>query len=127
MLISIIIPVYNVSLFLEKCLNSVINQTFKNLQIILVDDGSTDNSGIICDNYSKKDSRIEVIHQKNKGLSEARNTGLSLARGEYITFVDSDDYIELDTYSTIFKAIIENKNPDLIFLEQEQLMLKEKL
>lgn len=127
MLISIIIPVYNVSLFLEKCLNSVINQTFKNLQIILVDDGSTDNSGIICDNYSKKDSRIEVIHQKNKGLSEARNTGLSLARGEYITFVDSDDYIELDTYSTIFKAIIENKNPDLIFFRARTVNVKGKI
>lgn len=115
MLISIIIPVYNVSLFLEKCLNSVVNQTFKNLQIILVDDGSTDSSGIICDNYSKKDRRIEVIHQENKGVSETRNVGLSLARGDYITFIDSDDYIELDTYSTVFKTIIENKYPDLIF------------
>lgn len=127
MLISVIIPVYNVSLFLEKCLNSVINQTYKNLQIILVDDGSTDNSGIICDNYSKQDRRIEVIHQKNKGLSGARNTGLSLVRGDYVTFIDSDDYIELDAYSTIVKAIIGNEYPDLIFFRARMIDIQGKV
>lgn len=126
MLISIIIPVYNASKFLEKCLDSVINQTFKNLQIILIDDGSVDKSGDICDFYSKKDSRIEVIHQKNQGLSKARNVGLSIAKGEYITFIDSDDYIELDTYSTVDKAIKENKYPDLIFFREKSVNINGK-
>lgn len=98
-LISVIIPVYNVEPYLERCVDSVINQTYKNLEIILVDDGSTDGSGGICDAYEKKDVRIRVIHKKNGGLSSARNSGLKIARGEYIGFVDSDDYIALDMYA----------------------------
>ena len=106
-LISIIIPVYNVENYLKKCIESVIKQTYKNLEIILIDDGSTDNSGKICNEYLKKDSRIIVIHQENKGLSEARNAGLNIAKGEYIGFVDSDDYIANDMYEILIKLIVE--------------------
>ena len=95
-LISIIVPVYNVERYLVKCLDSIVNQTYQNLQIILIEDGSSDNSGKICDDYSKKDQRISVIHKRNEGLSAARNEGLDIAEGEYIGFVDSDDYIEPD-------------------------------
>lgn len=97
-LISIIIPVYNVEQYLGKCLDSVLAQTYKNLEIILVDDGSTDNSGTICDEYKKKDRRIRVIHQINQGVSAARNAGLNIATGSYIGFVDGDDWLELDMY-----------------------------
>lgn len=93
-LISIIIPVYNVEKYLCECLDSVINQTYKNLEIILVDDGSTDNSGSICDKYHKKDNRIKVIHKMNGGVSSARNYGLNVATGKYINFIDPDDWVE---------------------------------
>ena len=99
-LISIIIPVYNVEKYLERCVKSVINQTYKNLEIILVDDGAKDNSGKMCDELSKLDSRIKVIHKENGGLSDARNFGLKIATGDYIGFVDSDDYIADDMYET---------------------------
>ncbi len=95
-LISIIIPVYNVEPYLKDCLDSVINQTYKNLEIILVNDGSTDNSKTICEEYKKKDSRIILINQKNSGLSSARNAGIKQSTGEYISFIDSDDYVEKD-------------------------------
>ena len=91
--VSIIIPIYNTEKYLKKCLNSITNQSYKNLEIILIDDGSTDNSGKIADEYAKKDTRIKVIHQKNAGQSAARNRGLKIASGEYISFVDSDDEI----------------------------------
>ena len=93
-LISIIVPVYNVKLYLERCVKSICNQTYLNLQIILVDDGSTDGSGQVCDNLAEQDSRIVVVHKQNGGLSDARNAGLDIAQGEYIGFVDSDDFIE---------------------------------
>ena len=105
-LISVIIPVYNVEKYLEKCLNSVINQTYKNLEIIVIDDGSTDNSGKICDEYAKKDSRIIVIHTENGGVSSARNKGLEVAKGEYIGFVDSDDYIEDNMYEILYRNLV---------------------
>ena len=92
-LVSVIIPVYNVELYLEECLNSVISQSYSNIEIILVDDGSTDRSASICEHYSKIDDRIVVIHKKNGGLSSARNAGLDVAKGNYILFVDSDDFI----------------------------------
>lgn len=92
--VSIIVPVYNVKKYIERCVNSLINQTFTNIEIILVDDGSTDGSELICDKYAEKDSRIRVVHKTNGGLSDARNTGMNLALGRYILFVDSDDYID---------------------------------
>ena len=95
-LISIIIPVYNVEAYLQKCLDSVISQIYRNIEIILVDDGSTDNSGKICDEYAEKDERINVYHQQNGGVSRARNVGLEVAKGQYISFVDSDDYIDCE-------------------------------
>ncbi len=94
--ISVIVPVYNVADYLDRCATSIINQTYNNLEIILIDDGSTDNSGKLCDEYALKDSRITIFHQDNKGLSEARNSGLRIASGKYIFFCDSDDYLELD-------------------------------
>lgn len=93
-LVSVIVPVYNVEKYIKKCVDSILNQSHKNLQIILVDDGSKDSSPQICDEYANKDDRIEVIHQKNKGLPGARNSGLRIAKGEYVSFIDSDDWVE---------------------------------
>ena len=104
-LVSIIVPIYKVENYLEKCLESIIAQTHKNLQIILIDDGSPDGCGKICDTYAKKDSRITVIHQKNMGLSAARNAGFKIVKGKYIGFVDSDDYIAADMYESLVTAI----------------------
>lgn len=103
--ISVIVPVYNVSKYLDRCMNSLVNQTYKNLEIILVDDGSTDNSGTLCDLWAEKDSRIQVIHRKNNGLSQARNTGLDAATGDYITFVDSDDVLSPQLCQVLYDAL----------------------
>ncbi len=100
-LISIIIPVYNTKKYLERCIESVRNQTYKNLEIILVDDGSTDGTGDLCDEYKKLDSRIVVLHKENGGQGTARNLGINVANGEYIAFVDSDDWIEADMYEEL--------------------------
>lgn len=105
-LISIIIPIYNVEKYLERCLESVICQTYRNLEIILINDGSTDNSSKICDKYAKKDHRIIVIHKENGGVSSARNRGIELAKGEYIGFVDSDDYIEPNMYEELYNEAV---------------------
>lgn len=99
--ISIIIPVYGVEKYLNRCVQSVVNQTLREIEIILVDDGSLDNCPQMCDDWAKKDSRIKVIHKKNEGLGFARNTGIDAAHGEYITFLDSDDYVRLDSYKTV--------------------------
>lgn len=107
-LISIIVPIYNVEKYLRRCIESIMNQTYKNLEIILIDDGSEDNSGKICDEYVEKDSRIKVIHKKNGGLSDARNSGLKIAEGKYVGFVDSDDYIAVDMYEYLFNLIKNN-------------------
>lgn len=107
-LITVIIPVYNVEQYLEKCLDSVINQDYPDLEIILVDDGSPDQCGEICERYAKKDSRIKVIHKKNGGLSDARNVAIDVALGEYITFVDSDDYVSDDYVATLYELIKKN-------------------
>lgn len=104
-LISVIIPVYNVEKCLPRCIESVLNQTYQKLEIILVDDGSPDNSGKICDEYAKKDSRIKVVHKKNGGLSDARNKGLDIASGLYVTFLDSDDYINDNMYTVLYKNL----------------------
>lgn len=107
-LISVIVPVYNVAEYLPECIDSIISQTYTNLEIILVDDGSTDECPRICDEYAKKDSRIRVIHKENGGLSDARNAGLDICTGEWIGFVDSDDYIDKTMYSKLYKAAAEN-------------------
>lgn len=99
--ISVIVPVYNVEEYLEACVDSILSQTYKQLEIILVDDGSTDNSGIICDKLMTSDERIKVIHKKNGGLASARNAGLDICTGDYIGFVDSDDWIEKDMYEKL--------------------------
>lgn len=104
-LISVIVPVYNVERYIEQCINSIANQTYRNLEIILVDDGSVDKSGEICDRYEKDDIRIKVIHQLNAGVGAARNKGIELANGEYIAFVDGDDYIDATMYEDLATAI----------------------
>lgn len=106
-LISVIIPVYNVEKYLRRCLDSVIAQTYQNLEIICIDDGSIDDSGKICDQYAVRDARIKVIHQENRGLSAARNKGLDAAEGEYIAFVDSDDYILEDMYKKMLDKLLD--------------------
>lgn len=103
-IISVIIPVYNSAEYLEKCLDSVINQTYRHLEIILVDDGSTDESGKICDAYAAKDKRLKVIHKENGGVASARNTGLDAVTGDYIGWVDSDDWIEAEMFETMLAA-----------------------
>lgn len=103
--VTIVVPVYNVEQYLDQCLESLTKQTYSDIQIVLVDDGSTDSSGRICDVWSKSDARINVIHQANRGLSAARNNGLSIARGEYIEFVDSDDYVEKELIETLVQTI----------------------
>lgn len=107
--ISIIVPVYKAEPYLRKCIDSILNQTFKDFELILVDDGSPDRCGEICDEYALKDSRIKIIHKENSGRSSARNVGLDIAQGEYIGFVDSDDWIEPDMYEVLYsKAKIES-------------------
>lgn len=103
--ISVIVPVYKAEKYLKKCLDSIINQTYKDLEIILIDDGSPDNSGTICDEYAKKDKRIKVIHKENGGDSSARNVGLKEATGKYITTIDSDDWIEIDAYEKMLNVL----------------------
>lgn len=107
-LISVIVPVYNVEKYIRRCLDSIVNQTYSNLEIILIDDGSKDASGKICDEYAKKDNRITVIHKQNGGLSDARNYGIDKAKGNYISFVDSDDYLSNDYISYLYKLLKEN-------------------
>lgn len=104
-LISVVVPIYNVEQYLERCVNSILQQTYQNLEIILVDDGSPDNSGAICDSYSFLDQRIKVIHRRNGGLSDARNVGLDMASGEFIAFVDSDDTIMPEMIEKLFQRI----------------------
>lgn len=113
-LISIIVPIYNVENYLYKCINSIVNQTYSNLEIILVDDGSPDGCGLICDEYAAKDGRIHVIHKENGGLSDARNAGLDIMTGDYVGFVDSDDWIEADMYEKLL-ANIKNFEADMAF------------
>ena len=104
--ISVIVPVYKTEEYLKRCVDSILASTYENLEVILVDDGSPDNSGKICDEYAKKDTRVRVIHKENGGLSSARNAGLDIATGDYITFVDSDDYISNDIYEKLITCMV---------------------
>ena len=108
-LVSVVVAAYNVGKYLEKCVDSIISQDYNNLEIILVDDGSKDNTGKICDEYKKRDKRVVVIHQKNGGLSNARNSGIKAAHGEYISFIDGDDYVDKTYISSLLKTLIDNK------------------
>ena len=108
-LISIIVPVYKVEAFLDECINSIVHQTYQNLEIILVDDGSPDRCPMMCDIWSQKDTRIKVIHKKNGGLSSARNEGIKAAHGEYISFIDSDDFYTLNAIEVLYNGICQDK------------------
>lgn len=110
--ISVIIPIYNVEKYIDNCIVSIVNQTYTNLEIILVDDGSPDNCPEICDNWASRDNRIKVIHKENGGLSDARNAGLAVATGDFIAFVDSDDWIDTQMYQVLYNSII-NTNSDI--------------
>ncbi len=112
-IVSIIVPVYNVSKYIEKCVDSILKQTFCDFELLLIDDGSTDNSSYICDLYAKKDNRVVVVHKKNGGLSSARNRGLDIAKGDYVSFVDSDDYIEPNFIESLLDELMK-KSSDLI-------------
>ena len=109
-LVSVIIPIYNIEKYINRCVDSVLNQSYKNLEIILIDDGSTDNCGDICDRYSQIDSRIIVIHQENQGLAASRNTGLDICIGQYISFIDGDDYIHPQTIEIMLKECLRNSS-----------------
>lgn len=107
MLISLIVPVYNVNQYLKECIDSIINQTYSNLEIILINDGSTDNCGAICNEYALLDERIKLIHKPNGGLSDARNAGLDVVSGEYVTFIDSDDFVHPNFIEVLYRNLIE--------------------
>jgi glycosyltransferase involved in cell wall biosynthesis len=107
-LISVIVPVYNVENFLPRCVDSLLRQTYTNIEIILINDGSTDQSGVICDVYGKKDARVKVFHQENKGLSGARNAGVFFAKGDYVAFVDSDDFIADTMLERLYNLLVQN-------------------
>ncbi len=119
-MISIVVPVYNVEKFLRQCVDSVLAQTFRDFELILVDDGSTDGSGEICDQYASQDARIRVIHQRNEGVASARNAGLDVLSGEYAFFVDSDDYLHEKTLETALRALTEN-DADIAFSDFEKV------
>ena len=130
--ISVIIPIYKVEKYLKKCIDSVINQTYSNLEIILVDDGSPDDCPTICDEYAKRDNRIIVIHKTNGGLSDARNCGIVKATGKYISFIDSDDYVSNDYIEYLYRLIVENNGdisivlPQVFFDEQKSVEINNK-
>lgn len=116
MKVSIIVPVYKVEKYLRECLDSIVNQTYTDLEIILVDDGSPDTCGDICEEYAAKDDRITVIHKENGGQADARNVGLKVSQGEYIYFLDSDDYVELNTIKELVQ-LAEQSQPDIVFFK----------
>lgn len=107
--ISIIVPIYNVSKYLDRCMGTLLNQTFRDIEIIMVDDGSPDDCGAKCDAYAESDARVKVIHKKNAGLGFARNSGLEAAKGKYVGFVDSDDYVDVHMYEHLYQKLVESK------------------
>ena len=125
-LISVIVPIYKVEAYLRRGIDSILAQDYPNIEVILVDDGSPDNCGKICDEYAKKDKRIRVIHKPNGGLSSARNAGLDVAKGKYISFIDSDDSILPYMYSTMIK-VIENNNLDIVTCGVQRIKPGEKI
>ena len=125
-LVSIIVPVYNVQNLVSTCIDSILMQTYQYFECIIIDDGSTDESGTICDEYSKKDNRIKVIHQKNAGLSVARNNALKIAVGEYISFIDSDDYVMPNFLDHMIK-ILEDNNCDIVKCDYHKGMIEDKI
>ena len=118
--VSVVVPIYNTGKYLEKCINSIRNQTYKNLEIILIDDGSTDDSKIICEKYSKVDSRIKFFSKENSGVSSTRNVGIDIATGQYILFVDSDDFIEIEMIEIMLDDI-KNYNAEFSVCEYRNL------
>ena len=119
-LISVIVPVYKVEMYLKRCIDSIVTQTYSNIELILIDDGSPDNCPQICESYKEKDSRIVVIHKKNEGLSAARNKGLDIAHGDYITFIDSDDWVSTEYLSKLYSSIKET-NADIAIVNHKQV------
>ena len=119
--VSIIVPVYNVELYLDRCIQSLVNQTLKDIEIILVDDGSPDNCPCLCDGYARNDSRIRVIHKQNEGLGYARNSGLEVATGDYVTFCDSDDCVSVNTYEYCYGIAIK-ENLDIVRFKEERFL-----
>ena len=118
---SIIVPVYNVELYLDECVNSILSQSFSNFEVVLVDDGSRDNSGVMCDKFAKRDNRIKVIHQENSGASVARNTGLNYATGEYILFIDSDDFWIDSTFLERLDKYISDQKSDVVCFNYKKM------
>lgn len=119
-MVSVIVPIYNVEKYLRHCIESIINQTYQELEIILIDDGSPDGSGVICEEYAKKDSRIKVVHKQNEGLGFARNTGLEYVTGDYVCFVDSDDWLEKNAIESWLNAI-ESNNADMVMCNYQKI------
>ena len=119
-MISIIVPIYNIEAYLEECIKSIIKQTYKELEIILVDDGSTDGSSEICDEFAAQDKRIKVIHKQNEGLVLARKNGLQYVKGDYVLFVDGDDCIALNYYETLVNALKKNES-DIVRMGMERI------
>lgn len=113
-ILSVIVPVYNVEPYLSRCVDSILSQTFTNLELILVDDGSTDRSGAICDEGVIKDPRVKVFHELNAGVNTARNKGLNIAQGDYIAFVDGDDFIKPNTFSEAIELLEQNDEIDIL-------------
>ena len=114
MIYSVIVPIYKVEKYLKKCIDSILEQSFKDFELILVDDGSPDNCPQICDEYAKNDSRIKVVHKKNGGLVSARNVGIQTAIGDYICYVDGDDWIHEDTLKNLYNEAIKDYSPDMV-------------
>ena len=118
-LISIIIPIYNAQKYLKECIDSALNQTYKEIEIILIDDGSTDYSGKICDSYAEKDKRVKVIHNENQGVSVSRNIGIKEAKGLYITFMDADDFVS-EQYVEILYRLIKNDDSEVSIIGNDE-------